>query len=470
MPLQVTVDGGTSMSTTMQHVVQTALDDLLTNNSISTHEIVLRHIFDEENRQKGPNSALTVDLAAVKKLPGETPTAKLEQQYQSESSKLRIQYTSSMIEGSRPVLSSFLANTLREVFSEERAMISRLEDSRKDRQVTPLEVIVKDRGSEIERRQQRAMKYASTYHLTFSLFTPEATPSDWDIEAALSQNIRPLLKALAPICNFTVDTQVQPYAQFSGSVQPTYKQERKGWELKSSDLGGFINSAEWPLSPSIGAGPTINFLLYVPSASQTPLIVEDTDSASWLILQWGGIVIHNSKSPEKLHSTGTLTADELREPFLTFSQHLLDLLGLPSPDSPFQLRLQSQTRILALRLISSASSTLGSLARLTQTLTSISIPDTVATSVSHTVTHLENACGALSAGDFQRALDNAKTADEEAEKAFFHKSMVGQVYFPDEHKVAVYLPLLGPIAVPLVMTAAKELKAWLRERRGSTRG
>jgi phosphatidylinositol glycan class S len=33
-----------------------------------------------------------------------------------------------------------------------------------------------------------------------------------------------------------------------------------------------------------------------------------------------------------------------------------------------------------------------------------------------------------------------------------------QVYFPDEHKVAVYLPLLGPIGVPLVASLLKELK------------
>jgi phosphatidylinositol glycan class S len=36
--------------------------------------------------------------------------------------------------------------------------------------------------------------------------------------------------------------------------------------------------------------------------------------------------------------------------------------------------------------------------------------------------------------------------------------MVGQVYFPDEHKVAVYLPLLGPVGVPLVVSLLKELK------------
>lgn len=57
-------------------------------------------------------------------------------------------------------------------------------------------------------------------------------------------------------------------------------------------------------------------------------------------------------------------------------------------------------------------------------------------------------------------------AEEEAERAFFEKSMVGQVYFPDEHRVAVYMPLLGPMSVPLVMAVVKEVKAWKKRRRG----
>jgi phosphatidylinositol glycan class S len=48
--------------------------------------------------------------------------------------------------------------------------------------------------------------------------------------------------------------------------------------------------------------------------------------------------------------------------------------------------------------------------------------------------------------------------------------MVGQVYFPEEHKVAVYLPLMGPVGVPLIMSAVKELmglfKDWKLRRAG----
>lgn len=78
------------------------------------------------------------------------------------------------------------------------------------------------------------------------------------------------------------------------------------------------------------------------------------------------------------------------------------------------------------------------------------------------MSHLELACRGLGG---EEGLENARIAEEAAEKAFFEKSMVGQVYFPDEHKIAVYLPLLGPVAVPLVMGVVKEVKAW-RKRRG----
>ena len=54
---------------------------------------------------------------------------------------------------------------------------------------------------------------------------------------------------------------------------------------------------------------------------------------------------------------------------------------------------------------------------------------------------------------------------KEAEKAFFDKRMVGQVYFPDEHRVAVLLPLLGPVGVPLVMAVGKEVRAFIASRK-----
>jgi phosphatidylinositol glycan class S len=87
--------------------------------------------------------------------------------------------------------------------------------------------------------------------------------------------MKPLLESFSSISNFTIDTQVQLYAKpgVSGKV------------LKREDLSGFINAAEWPLSPSIGGAPTINFIVFVGD-----LEIEG-GGMSWLIPQWGGVII-----------------------------------------------------------------------------------------------------------------------------------------------------------------------------------
>ena len=91
--------------------------------------------------------------------------------------------------------------------------------------------------------------------------------------------------------------------------------------------------------------------------------------------------------------------------------------------------------------------------------------DAVARDVQQTMTHLHEACTGLKDGRFHHALESAKLAEMKVERAFFEPSMVAMVYFPDEHKVAVYLPLLGPVAVPLIMSAIKEIRAISQARK-----
>ena len=255
---------------------------------------------------------------------------------------------------------------------------------------------------------------------------------------------------------------MQLHASFSPSIAgPTYDDQTGQWKLRKTDLSGFINAAEWPLSPSIGSGPTINFVLYVPSIEQSPLVVAETGGNSWLIPQWGGVQILNPKDTQP----GELSVKDLEPVMLTFADQLTSLLGVPPSPPSLSLRISSLTRERATSLILSASSTLGALSRLTLKLTSISIPDSVAKSVDGTISRLERACVDLQEGRFDSALENARVANDEAERAFFEPSMVGQVYFPDEHKVAVYVPLLGPMAVPLVMAGVKEIRTMAAARK-----
>jgi phosphatidylinositol glycan class S len=490
---------GENEAQNLVRTTQHALDDL---NVFSAHHLRLKlaQDYSSKNQTTGTvenaeeitsprglrdmaDTTLTVKMTSRDS--GSTPSAVLRQY----SPVLEVFYTPNQLpstSSSSSPLASFIANQLQSMFAEEQAMIAYIladtnvvggalssvpsmiagqapqsstpaQTNNRESRSSLISSLSPELAANLARRTTRSVKYAPTYHLTISLFTPGANPSSWDIEAAVAEYVSPLLESLSPISNFTIDTQVQLYASFSPSVQdPEYDNITSTWTLRKEDLSGFINAAEWPLSPSIGGAPTLNFILYVPTPSQTPLIVKDSGASSWLIPQWGGVFIMNPASSSANTTLSSLSKDNLESALLTFSHQLLSLLGVPQSPASLPLRLLTLSRVRAASLLLSASSTLGSLARLTEALPSISIPETVANSVDRTLVHLGQSCANLRDGKFHSALENARIAEAEAERGFFEKSMVGQVYFPDEHKVAVYLPLLGPVGVPLFMSALKE--------------
>lgn len=451
---------------------QHALDDL---NDFSAHHLRLIMADDNNNTSHSnqPPSLLdsdhiTVndDIALLVRLKPASNGPSPSSQLHTYSPVLDVFYSPNQLPtsaSSASVLSTYIAKELQDIFAEEQALVAHLMSS--TTWGSPQKTLTNELIDKLSRRSTRSFKYAPTYHITFSLFTPISTPSDWEMEAALERHISPLLQSLSSISNFTVDTQVQLYATFSSSINPEFDETRKAWTLKQEDLSGFINAAEWPLNPNIAPGPTINFILYVPDPEQTPLFIRETEATSWLIPQWGGVQILNQDLNKKKSNIARYLNKDIIEPAMqTFSSQLLQLLALPQSPQSLPVRLSTLTRIHTASLIYSASSTLGALARLTKTLPSISIPNTVAASVDLTIQHLHQACADLRDGKFHSALENARVSEAEAERAFFERSMVGQVYFPDEHKVAVYLPLLGPIAVPLVASAIKEIRR-LRDKR-----
>ena len=321
----------------------------------------------------------------------------------------------------------------------------------------------------IDKQLSRAAKSSPSYHLTFSLVTASGAPSSWDIQSLLRAHIEPLRSALESISEINIATQVQLYSSYSPSIHPFQVEGQDGVFLRQNDLTAFVNAAEWPLSPSIGAGPTLNFIIYVPALNQIPLSIEDGRGRSWLVPQWGGIHIVNPTLVE--HPTRGqilpehLSSDDLSSAFETFSSQLLSLMGVLSLEYqgkllPLHMRLQAHARLAGLTLQMKAAASLGSLARLAQHLSNIPIPKHVAQLVENAMGNLSDSTRAYEHGRWEDTVKAASVAHRDGEKAFFDKSMVGQVYFPDEHKVAVYLPLLGPIGVPLLVGLIRELKGF----------
>jgi phosphatidylinositol glycan class S len=86
------------------------------------------------------------------------------------------------------------------------------------------------------------------------------------------------------------------------------------------------------------------------------------------------------------------------------------------------------------------------------------VQDHINDKVRQSLAALDDARKALETENDINALQQSIRAIELAEKAFFDPTMVSMLYFPDEHKYAIYMPLFVPISVPLIMALLKEIK------------
>lgn len=113
-------------------------------------------------------------------------------------------------------------------------------------------------------------------------------------------------------------------------------------------------------------------------------------------------------------------------------------------------------------------STLVSLSQQLTTLTTMVVKEHIQKQVQSALDHLALAKKNFIDGEFESASNNARTAVTNAEKAFFDPTMVPLLYFPDEHKLAIYMPFFVPIALPLVKALWAEFKAFKETRRLKT--
>lgn len=299
------------------------------------------------------------------------------------------------------------------------------------------------------RYKSKSMDYSPKYHVTFSLFNGGNRPVSWEITQAIETYFNPLKEAFSRISEITVDSQVQHFSRIGCQIE---QQENGEWLLPRDGLSTFVNSAEWSLT-SIYSYPTLNFILYIPSESQTPMVIEGSSTNSFSIPQWGGVVIMNQEEQKP-----QLNVVDLKPAFEVFLSQFMNLMGAPhSPKSP-TIRLDMLARLSTVRTLVEASSTMGSLQRLSKSLDNIAIPKPVMIGVDETLNSIKESLLSLSGGDWTTALRQAGDAMLNSHSAFFDKMMVQQAYFPDEHKVAIYLPLCGPMFVVVLTGLIRVMK------------
>ncbi|KAF5379200.1 hypothetical protein D9615_005907 [Tricholomella constricta] len=325
-------------------------------------------------------------------------------------------------------------------------------------------------------QDHRVAQYSPRYRLSFTLLNEDAAAgnffTEWDVSDAIAHHISPILSQLEVLHNFTIESQVQFHAPLAFSPRIV----NDGFGIIPEDLTVFVNSAEWTLSSSASNDPVLHFVIFVPSAERRPLHILDSNgevssSTSFLLPQWGSILILN---PQDSFPLSKLSSPSLRPVFSAFSIHLLSLLGVPSlppgikeiSDDHHVLtdwQLDSLLRYRALSNARGSKDTLRSIVNLVDQIENMPVGQDVRGDIQGALVALEEMFE-LSKASLTETFRRSARALTLSSRAFFNPGMLALLYFPAEHKYAVYTPMFASAVIPLFVAALRELASWRRQR------
>ena len=93
------------------------------------------------------------------------------------------------------------------------------------------------------------------------------------------------------------------------------------------------------------------------------------------------------------------------------------------------------------------------------------IRDEISLHVQEAIEYVLRAETDWAAARFTEASHWAAQSFDAAEKVFFEESILSRLYFPDDHKFAVYVPYFVPVMLPLLVGLVREGKAYHMKRR-----
>lgn len=297
------------------------------------------------------------------------------------------------------------------------------------------------------------------YDILISFVHPD--PDTLKIKAnalEINEYLENFLEKISPIADFVVKSQWL-YLTELGAIP---RKILDHYALLENQLPHVITPLETKLWSHISPRPSLNLVIYFPHC-RSPLYIYNSNNEmsltnSFVSPRWGGIYIINAdKSSCEL---GHFDANS-KMITLMFKQMLLELFKIDnSTEDAFQdLKLRKVQEMLE-----SSKKTLKSLAQLLSEINSIVISDEVADKINVAVKSVQLAEKFLANGDQEKALWQAKLAFKNSEEAFGHPSLLALLYFPDDQKYAIYIPLFLPVMIPVIMSLTQIRKRVLKQK------
>ncbi|WFD20926.1 GPI transamidase component [Malassezia caprae] len=333
----------------------------------------------------------------------------------------------------------------------------------------------------------RVISYAPRLRLVFSLLQEDASRGhavqEWDLQHALKTvdapalaPLRRLLDAMAHVHDIELESQIQWYAPLGFEPRTESMHMSTVHTASMDDVRVFINSPQWSLesygthnSSAAAEERTLHFVLFLPSEAHSPLYVRKDDQTllkqpAWLVPQWGGVVVWNRDKSQR--DKPLVSLKELQEPMRLFAQQLMKLLGIElegvaaDDHAALALAIEGLQWRRTLEMARGTVETLASIDRLVRKIPNLGVNADVRDNLAASLDKLDACKASLHGrnGSVAAALAHASDAYRLASKSFYDPSMLAMLYFPEEHKYAVYFPLFAPLFLPLVIAFVREVK------------
>lgn len=341
-----------------------------------------------------------------------------------------------------------------------------------------------------------AAKSAPAYELTFTLLLDEDNAADtrstalvsWDFARIAERYLTPLTTRLAPLAHIATTSQILHFAGVGGAHIRTengahYIREEALPQLLDNTAGEWKIDSGSAVETSKDVSETLNFVMVVPAAHHSPLHVLPTKAKkgssttaaavldAYVRPRWGGAVIKNVAPGDDALRMGP---GDVKREMEVFVSQIRELMGISNGrvagagsdvrvlykgcGGATQWEVDAVVRTRAAENLREARRALAAFGRVLADARYMRVVDRLAGLVKRSVAALEEYETLAETGAFDRAFEVSKEILVDSEEAFFDKDMLALMYFPDEHKYALYVPLFFPLASQLATSLLSEIK------------
>ena len=332
--------------------------------------------------------------------------------------------------------------------------------------------------------------------VSLSFVLSVADPTDgvyaWDFEGARTEFLDPLLNALAPLAEISARGQRLQFAAPQVMQVMTKNGADGAWAISQKDLSAFIDAS----LPSTGqARAAMHWSLYVPSPQHCPLHItmstgDTAGEDAFLIPRWGGVIVLNPQNCTSTTAARTIKVnahkseredrvfgtDELLPAMGLVVAQMREMLGLtPLPKRSAGIwgslealacphtgfadwEVDNMAQELVKKDIFAALRSLQSLENLFDSIPNVVIKRNIPAQAEEALTLLEVALDSVQNNKYWEAASAARKARGLAANAYFHPTILSLLYFPQEHKIAIYAPLFLPVFVVTLTTTFRAFR------------